>query len=272
MTDDPDLPAWQRWHDPDEPIRVGVSACLLGAEVRFDGGHKRDPYLLDRLSKSVEWRPVCPELEMGLGIPRPVIHLRGGERGDELVVRGTGEDLTRRMRDYADPRVDELAGQGLDGFILKKDSPSCGMERVRVYPDASVPADRAMPKRTGQGLFVQALRARLPELPLEEEGRLRDAPLRERFIEALFCHNRWRVMEKRGLSRRALVAFHEAHKMLLMAHDEKLARELGRHVGEFGRVPDEEIFARYRAGFVAAFKRRATVAVTSTSSNISSAI
>lgn len=248
-------PLWKDWHDDEEPVRLGVSACLLGAEVRFDGGHKRDRYLTDVLGENVEWLPVCPELEAGLGIPRPVLQLRGGEHGDALVLRESGEDLSETMRQWAEPRLAELAARGLDGFVLKKDSPSCGMERVRVYPEQEGPA-----RRTGVGHFARRLMQSLPDLPVEEEGRLNDPPLREAFIEAIFSHNRWRVLERRGLSRRRLVAFHEAHKMLLLAHDETLARELGRLVAAFGQRPDEEIYEAYRRGFAAAFRARASVA------------
>lgn len=248
-------PVWRKWHDESEPIRLGVSACLLGAEVRFDGGHKRDRYLTDVLGANVTWLPVCPELEIGLGIPRPTIQLRGGERGDRLVLREGGADLTDAMRVYADARTAELDALGLDGYVLKKDSPSCGMARVRVHG-----APGGMPQRTGVGHFVQALERRMPLLPLEEEGRLNDPPLRERFIEAIFSRNRWRVLVSRGLSRKALVAFHEAHKMLLLAHDESIYRRLGRIVGSLGQQPDEAIYASYAQLFAEAFQRRATVA------------
>jgi uncharacterized protein YbgA (DUF1722 family) len=144
---------------------------------------------------------------------------------------------------------------GLDGFILKKDSPSCGMERVRVYAEGG-----GMPHRRGIGFFAQALAEKMPDLPREEEGRLNDPPLREKFIEAIFSHNRWRVLEKRGLTRGALVAFHEAHKMLLLAHDPERYGESGRLVASFGQRPDDEIYRAYRPVFLAAFRKHATVA------------
>lgn len=252
---DVEEPVWRQWHDEAEPVRVGVSACLLGAEVRFDGGHKRDRYVTDILGTHVEWRPVCPELEVGLGLPRPVIQLRGGERGDRLVMRKEGTDLTGRMRAYAAPRVEELVSEGIDGFVFKKDSPSCGVFRGKVHQDGDT-----MPTRTGIGHFSRVVVDACPDLPVEEEGRLNDAVLRERFIEAIFCHNRWRVLVRRGLTRGRLVAFHEAHKMLLLAHDQAIYRELGRVVGSFGKVDDDEVHRRYRDGFLAAFKRPATVA------------
>ena len=247
-------PVWKRWHDEAEPIRLGVSACLLGAEVRFDRGHKRDRYLTDVIDEMVEWLPVCPEIEVGLGLPRPVVHLRGGEEGDRFVVRESGEDWTAPMQAYAQSRSAEIAARGLDGFVFKKDSPSCGVSRVRVYGEA----EGSMPTRSGTGFFSRAVREQIPGLPVEEEGRLNDRALREQFIEAIFSRNRWRVLVRRGLSRKALIAFHEAHKMLILAHDEPIYRELGRVVASFGRVPDDDVYARYAPLFFAAFERRAT--------------
>lgn len=248
-------PVWAKWHDESVSIRIGVSACLLGAEVRFDGGHKRDRYLTDVLGDNVVWLPVCPELELGMGIPRPVIQLRGGEVGDSVVERESGNDWTARMAAYSEMRCAEFVKAGLDGYVLKKDSPSCGMARVRVYGE-----EGGMPSRKGVGHFVQGLRRLMPNLPLEEEGRLNDAVLRERFIEEIFSHNRWRVLTAKGLTRGRLVDFHSAHKMLILAHDERIYREMGRLVASFGRVPDEEIYAAYYPLFVAAFQKRATVA------------
>lgn len=248
-------PLWAKWHDESVPIRLGVSACLLGGEVRFDGGHKRDRYLTDVLGENVEWLPVCPELEVGMGIPRPVIQLRGGEVGETIVERVSGEDWTARMRTYANERCAELVLTGLDGFVLKKDSPSCGMARVRVYGSPS-----GMPSRNGVGHFVQGLLREMPDLPMEEEGRLRDAVLRERFVEEIFSHNRWRVLVARGLNRGRLVEFHSAHKMLILAHNEVIYREMGRVVASFGRVADDDVYAAYYPLFVAAFREKATVA------------
>jgi uncharacterized protein YbbK (DUF523 family) len=135
----PPQPGWQHWHDESEPIRIGISSCLLGKKVRFDGGHKRDRFLTDVLGQWLTWVPACPELEIGLGIPRPTIRLESGQTGLRLVEPKGGLDLTDKMETYAEAKVKDLRKADLDGFILKKGSPSCGMERVRVYGKGGMP-------------------------------------------------------------------------------------------------------------------------------------
>lgn len=171
--------------EPPKP-RIGISACLLGQEVRYDGGHKRNAFLVETLGRYVEWVPVCPEVELGMSTPRPPIRLE--RRGVEvrLVMPSTGDDYTDAMRGYAERRVEALAAMDLDGYILKQDSPSCGMERVEVHHGAGAPA------KDGRGLFAEALIARFPDLPVEEEGRLNDPLLRESFITRVFLHHRLR--------------------------------------------------------------------------------
>lgn len=170
---------------PSKP-RVGISACLLGQEVRYDGGHKRDAFLTDILGRYVEWVPVCPEVELGMGTPRPPIRLERHDGEIRLVMPSTGGDYTDAMRKYAERRVEELAKLDLDGYILKKDSPSCGLERVEVHHGSG------MASQDGRGLFAEALAARLPDLPVEEEGRLEDASLRESFVRRVFLHRHLR--------------------------------------------------------------------------------
>jgi uncharacterized protein YbbK (DUF523 family) len=173
-------------------VRIGISACLLGQEVRYNGGHKRDAFLIDTFGPFVEWVPVCPEVELGMGTPRPPIRLErhGGEI--RLVMPSTGGDYTEAMRLYAERRVEALAALGLDGYILKKDSPSCGMERIEVYHGAGAPS------RDGRGLFAEVLMRRWPDLPVEEERRLRDPLLRESFIARVFLHHRRREGRRAG--------------------------------------------------------------------------
>ncbi len=233
-------------------LRLGISACLLGQEVRFNGGHKRDDFLVDTFGRYVEWVAVCPEVEVGMGTPRPPIRLERRGDGVRLVMPSTGEDYTEAMRAWAERRVEALASMDLDGYVLKKDSPSCGMERVKVYPDGGAPA------KDGRGLFAEALMARLPDLPVEEEGRLNDPPLRENFIARVFVHHRWREGEREGWTRAALTRFHERHKLLLMARDQNGMRRLGRLLGESSKdAPVEELAAAYRKGLTEVLRRPA---------------
>jgi uncharacterized protein YbgA (DUF1722 family)/uncharacterized protein YbbK (DUF523 family) len=223
---------------------------LLGDEVRFDGGHKRDRYVTGALAAYVELVPVCPELEAGFGVPREAMHLEGDPAAPRLITIRSRRDLTAAMEAWSDAKVRELAALDLDGFVLKSKSPSCGMERVPVY------GERGVAPRRGTGLFARALVAALPDLPIEEEGRLHDPCLRENFVVRVFAHHRWRLAARAPRSRRALIDFHTRHKLLLMSRDERRMRELGRLVAGQGggRAPDGDadadgLFDTYRRAF-----------------------
>jgi uncharacterized protein YbgA (DUF1722 family)/uncharacterized protein YbbK (DUF523 family) len=233
-------------------IRIGISSCLLGEPVRWDGGHKRDRFLVSELGPFVEWLPVCPELEVGMGVPRPTVRLVRDAEEIRMLEHETGRDHTRAMRVFAKRRAAELVKQGLCGYVLKKDSPTCGMERVRVY-GAGGPA-----VRDGRGLFAEALIAAMPWLPVEEEGRLNDAPLRENFIERVFAYRRLRDLFEGSWRLGNVVAFHTAHKLQLMAHAPKAYAELGRLVAGMKKLPRAELRERYQEGFMAALSKRAT--------------
>jgi uncharacterized protein YbgA (DUF1722 family)/uncharacterized protein YbbK (DUF523 family) len=241
--------------------RIGVSACLLGERVRYDAGHKRDPYLADILGPHVEWVPVCPEVEAGFGTPREPMRLvttdperRRGERFDPraiaLVLVNTGTDVTGQLGGYSRKKADTLALQNLNGYVFKKDSPSCGMERVAVY----TPSGTA--ERAGRGVFAEALMTRIPTLPVEEEGRLSDPLLRENFVERVFAYSRLRRFFAGEWSIGELVQFHTAHKLTLMAHSPRAYAELGHLVAAAGRRPDLE--ATYEAAFMRALSIVAT--------------
>ncbi len=236
----------------DSPIRVGISACLLGQEVRYDGGHKRDRYISDTLGQFFEWVPVCPEVEMGLGTPRETLRLEGSSAAPRLVFAKSREDITQGMEKWAQARLGGLARLDLSGYILKSDSPSCGMERVRVLRPSGIPS------KDGVGIFARALMDWIPLLPVEEEGRLHDLPLRENFIERVFCYRRWRDLVKGGLTRGKLVAFHTAHKLLLMAHSPRHYADLGRLVADAKAMWPQELEGRYGELFMAALKVKAT--------------
>jgi uncharacterized protein YbgA (DUF1722 family)/uncharacterized protein YbbK (DUF523 family) len=235
-----------------DPLRLGISSCLLGQPVRFDGGHKRDAFITDILGPFVEWVPVCPEVEAGFGTPRETMRLVNTDGTVRLITRTSGEDLTARMERFSGARVRMLSKSPLHGYVLKKDSPSCGMERVKVYDRHSSPA------RTGQGLYATALRQRFPHLPIEEEGRLSDPRLRENFIERVFAYHRLLALFGSRWTIGALVSFHTAHKLTLMAHSVTAYRDLGRLVAGAKTRPRAEIEAAYQAGFMAALSTLAT--------------
>jgi uncharacterized protein YbgA (DUF1722 family)/uncharacterized protein YbbK (DUF523 family) len=225
-------------------IRLGISTCLLGERVRYDGGHKLDHFLADTLGRYVEWVPVCPEVEIGLPIPREAVRLVGDPDSPRLIAPKSGADHTDTMQAWASKRLDELAAIGLCGFVFKKDSPSSGLFRVRVYDQ------HGNPSRTGTGIFPRAVMQRFPLLPLEEEGRLNDLPLRENFIERVFAYYRWTEMLDKEPTPSGLVRFHTAHKLTLMAHSIKHYQELGRLVAQAGTLPWEELVASYGAKFM----------------------
>jgi uncharacterized protein YbgA (DUF1722 family)/uncharacterized protein YbbK (DUF523 family) len=237
---------------PFDRIRLGVSSCLLGEEVRFDGGHKHDRFLTDVLGRHIEWVPVCPEVELGLGVPRDTLRLVGTPEAPRLLQEKTGEDLTVRMERYSRERVRELAALELDGFVLKRASPSCGLLRVRVYRDNGVPA------ADGRGLFAEALVTALPALPVEEEGRLNDPALRENFIERVFVAARWRSFLRTRPRARDLVAFHTAHKFAVLAHSPAHYARLGRLVAAAGRGFTRATLDEYQALLMEACAGRAT--------------
>jgi uncharacterized protein YbgA (DUF1722 family)/uncharacterized protein YbbK (DUF523 family) len=238
--------------DRERPLRVGVSSCLLGSEVRFDGGHKRDRFLTDLLGDFVEWVPVCPEVEVGMGTPRPALRLV--REGDEvrMVEIASGRDHTRRMEGYAGRRVRALRGLELCGYVLKKDSPSCGMTRVKVY------GGKGMPKRDGKGLYASALMEAFPNLPVEDEGRLNDPKLRENFIESVFAYRRLRRLFRGRWTNGQVVAFHTAHKLQLMAHSPVAYRELGRRVAALKRTGRTAFRQHYESGFMGALRHHAS--------------
>ena len=239
--------------DGPDPLRLGISACLLGREVRYDGTHSLDRFLTDDLGRWVVWVPGCPEVAIGLGIPRPAIRLE--ERGDvvRLVRREGGEDITDRMRTHSEARVEALREADLSGYVLKNRSPTCGMERVKVWREGG------MPTRDGVGVFARVLMERMPHLPVEEEGRLNDPALRENFVARVFAHRRWRDTVAAGPTRSDLLDYHRRHKFLLMSREPAAVQELGRLLARADRTADPEALAEaYMDRFSAAMSRTPT--------------
>ena len=240
--------------------RIGVSACLLGDEVRFDGGHKRDSFLTEILSPHVEFVRVCPEVEVGMGTPRETLRLVRAAGGDiRMVTTRTAIDHTDAMKRWARRRLHQLEAENLSGYILKKDSPSCGMERVKVVGGTGTP------QRNGRGIFAEALMTAFPNLPIEEEGRLNDPLRRENFIERVFTYQRLRYFFTGRWTVAAVVALHAAHEMTLLAHAPAVYAELGRVVAAARSTPRDTLREQYESRFMRAL---AVVATTRRHTNV----
>lgn len=235
-----------------EKITIGISTCLLGENVRFDGGHKLDRFLRDTLGRYVHYVPVCPETECGMGIPRESMRLQGSPEAPRLVTSRTKVDKTDMMVIWAKKRLVQLEEENLCGFIFKSDSPSSGMERVKVYDDKGVPAKR------GVGIFARMFMDQLPLVPVEEEGRLHDEVLRENFIERIFTLKRWRDTQEAQSNRGDLVDFHTRHKLLILSHSPKHYREMGKLVADQKRLSRQELCERYEAMLMEAMGLKTT--------------
>jgi uncharacterized protein YbgA (DUF1722 family)/uncharacterized protein YbbK (DUF523 family) len=234
-----------------EKIRIGISSCLLGEEVRFDAGHKRDAYVTGTLGRYFDFVPVCPEVAIGLGVPREPIRLVGDADSPRAVgVRNPALDVTDRLAEFGRRMGRELGP--ISGYIFKSKSPSCGMERVKLFQDAG-PASKK-----GVGLYAREIMRARPLLPVEEEGRLNDPVLRENFIERVFAYHRWQRLTASRLTPGKLVDFHAAHKLSLMAHGPEQYRSLGRLVAQAGTRPIAGLGEEYITAFMEAMKRRAT--------------
>lgn len=245
--------SWREWMRGDIPVRVGVSACLLGEPVRYDQGHKRFRFLTDRLARWVSFVPVCPEAESGMGIPRPTIRLEQHGDSVRVIAPDTGDDHTARLDAFAARRIGDLAAAPLDGYVFKSRSPSCGVFDVPVYRGG-------MPvRRDASGTFAAAVRDRWPYLPVEEEGRLADPLLRGSFLERVFAAHRWRVFLAEEPDRDAFLRFHAAHEFLVRSHGDEGYIVLARIVAAAGTPPDRESYAAYGAALMRALTGTATV-------------
>ncbi len=235
-------------------IKIGVSACLLGHEVRYNGGHKHDPYLSQTLGRFLDFVPVCAESECGLTTPREAMRLEGEVAAPTLITIRTNRDLTEQMNRWTGPRLEQLSCENLCGFIFKKKSPSCGLYRVKIYNDKGSP----IPK--GRGLFAAAFTARFPRIPVEEEGRLIDPGLRETFLEKVFTLKRWRDNLEKRHTIGALVDFHTREKLLLMAHSPKHYRAMGKLVAEGKSMQVKTLYETYESLLMEALALKATAA------------
>jgi uncharacterized protein YbgA (DUF1722 family)/uncharacterized protein YbbK (DUF523 family) len=227
-------------------MKIGISSCLLGNKVRFDAGHKRNSYIMGVLNNYFEFVPFCPELEIGLGVPRETIRLVTASEAVRCVGTKTPSlDVTDALQDTAELQRDWQ--NGLCGYLFKKDSPSCGMERVKVY-------NGSVPSRTGVGIYARRVMQNFPFLPVEEEGRLEDERLRENFIRRVYVYARWRVMCHEGLTVSALQRFHAQHKYIYLSHDQHRAKALGALLADCVQANIEQVAVSYLEAMTATMR------------------
>ncbi|MEW6376310.1 MAG: DUF523 and DUF1722 domain-containing protein [Thermodesulfobacteriota bacterium] len=235
-----------------QKIKLGISSCLLGEKVRYDGGHRLDQFLTGTLGQYVDYVPVCPEVECGLPVPRESMHLEGDPDSPRLVTIHSKQNMTDRMMRWARKRVAELEKEDLCGFIFKSNSPSSGMERVRVYDE------KGMSVKKGVGIFARIFMKHFPLLPVEDEGRLHEPKLRENFIERIFTLKRWREILRKKESQGNLVSFHTKHKLLILSHSPKHYQIMGKLVVKAKEIPLKELFQQYQVLLMEALKLKTT--------------
>lgn len=229
-------------------IPIGISSCLLGENVRFDGGHRLDAYITGTLGEYFDFRSFCPEMGIGLGAPRPTLHLVKIDHVVHCVgIKNPDCDVTEPLRDYAEQQKHLHAD--LCGYILKKNSPSCGMERVNVYTDKQ-------PRADGVGIYAEEMMRLNPLLPVEEEGRLGDPGLRENFIQRVYVLYRWKAMLAEGLTASSLTNFHARHKLIIMSHEDY--RDLGQLLTGLTKANIAQIAERYILQLMTTLKKPAT--------------
>ena len=237
----------------EEKFKVGISSCLLGNLVRWNAGHKLDKYLTHTLGQYVEYIPVCPEVEVGLGVPRESMRLVGDPENPRLITFKSKTDHTDRMVGWAKKRVKSLEKENLCGFIFKSDSPSSGMVRVKVYNDTGIP------HKVGVGIFAREFMTHFPLIPVEDDGRLNDPLIRENFILQIFTMKRWRdnLTGRKGMGK--LVEFHTQNKLLIMSHSPKHYRLMGKMVAEGKKMAIDDLYGRYQQLLMEALKLKTTV-------------
>lgn len=222
-----------------QKIKIGISTCLLGENVRWNAGHKLDRYLTQTLGQFVQYVSVCPEVEAGFGVPRESMRLVGDPQNPRLIIFKSKQDRTSQMLTWAKNRVKNLEQEDLCGFIFKSDSPSSGMRNVKVY------TDKGMPVKKGVGIFAREFIEHFPRTPVEDDGRLHDPEIRENFIERIFSLKRWREVLTSKKSMGRVVNFHTQNKLLILSHSQKHARQMGKLVAGGKSLSANTLFAEY---------------------------
>jgi len=235
-------------------ITVGISSCLLGNKVRYDGQHKFDHFLAETLGAFINYIPVCPEVECGLPVPRDAMRLVGDPENPRLVTIKTKIDFTDQMKSWGTKKLDELAIKNLCGFIFKAKSPSSGMERIKIYPAAG-----GVAQKNGVGIFAEMFMKRFPQLPVEDDGRLHDPEIRENFIERVFVCKRWLDMIENESTVHGLIQFHSKHKLMLMAHSPEHYRSAGQIAASSDKNNLKSRQADYLTNLMEGLKKSATL-------------
>jgi uncharacterized protein YbbK (DUF523 family)/uncharacterized protein YbgA (DUF1722 family) len=236
-----------------EKLKIGVSGCLLGNAVRFDGQHARSNFVLELAKEHAEFISFCPEVEMGMSVPRETVRLV--QQNGEIVMKGSrsSKDYTSQMRDFSYTKAKALIALDLDACIVKSKSPSCGMERVKVY------LENGHPTKRGSGMFTATLQDLAPDLPIEEEGRLNDPVLRENFFLRVYARRRVKQLFQKEWSRGEVVEFHRQEKFLLLSQNESSYRKLGQLVANIAQFSKSNFKEQYISLYLASFENRFSV-------------
>jgi len=222
-----------------QKIKIGISSCLLGEKVRYDGGHKLDRYITDTLGHYFEWFPVCPEVEYGLPVPRESMHLIGDPASPRIVTIRTGVDHSEGMKKWAADKLTQIEKEDLCGFIFKSKSPSSGIGGIKVYTSSGIPSNK------GTGIFGGAFMSYFPLIPVIDDGRLHNPNLRENFIEQVLVYKRWKEFLKNSTEIRDLVAFHTHLKLLILSHSPKHYSTLGKLVAQAKKYKPDVLYSEY---------------------------
>lgn len=239
----------------DKPIKLGISSCLMGKEVRYNGGHARDQFVIQTFTPYVDFVDICPEVECGMTVPREAIRLVGKSDNPRLLSTRTEKDFTVQMQTWTEKRLDELGREELCGFVFKSKSPSCARYRLKVYPEGG-----GQPKPEGIGMFTRAFIRKFHLIPVEEEGRLHDPQLREHFIERIFIMQRWRKLLSQPPARAPLIEFHTRHKMIFLSHNQAGYRRLGKLVGNLAEKSAVKAYEEYQQEMTRVLEHKSTPA------------
>jgi len=237
----------------DDEIKIGVSSCLLGEKVRWDGDHKQDRYVLDVLGSCFDCVSICPEVDAGMSVPRETVALYGTLEKQKMITKGSQTDWTKKMTRFKKDRIRELRKENICGYVFKSDSPSCGVRKVPIYSEISI---RRV--RYGPGMFASSFIKAFPLVPVEDEGRLHDQATRENFIVRIFCFHRLQLLLKKPFSIGSLVQFHTRHKFLILSHSRKKYGDMGQLVANAKKIKTAEFKTRYSKLFMAALSYKST--------------